>query len=1022
MPLNLIYGPPNSGRAGLVRRAFTDALDRDPVLVVPTLDDVYAFERELCQDGALVGGAVMTFRGLFQTVLTAAGSPPRPELTPVQRLRATSVAVAARRYNLGPLHSSTARPGFPLAFGRLLDEFQEAGLSPQAVAAKAGGEDGSAYLHDLAELFDSYTMLGEHLARVDPHSCAHQALALLRDSGDFWRRRPVFIYGIDDLTGSQFELVRALSEAADVTVAFPYEAGNPALAARASLLEKLRTIGVDSETRADADSTNTPNPLLFHLERNFAAAEPDRREPGEGLVMLRSAGERGEADAIAAEVARLLANGARPGEIAVALRDPEHRGPLIASVLESYGIGTALEAEMPVAATAVGGTLIALLEGEFGSGGISSLLRFLRGPSGQTAQRVDWFEQGIRRRRVQDIGGGLRLWQERYGRLPDDLMRIRRAASRSPHELMAAVGRLAGTMASRPLDRTEDGPPLDPADELEMRAAGAISAAMSDLSELPRLAPRPRELAATVERIRFRAWSGPAEGRVRIASPYRLRAARFDHVFVGSLQDGEFPRRDGRDDPFLSDAQRAELGLPPRRDTDAEERYIFHACLALPRQRLYLSYRDSDENGVAETPSPLLEDVRRLLDPPPTGERPDPVQRSFTRGRDLAQVVHRAGDAPSENELARAIAAHGPGANAAEILAAIDASGEAAERVLKRLEAARAAEAATRAPGPLTNPSVIDALAAVPAYGGTTLEAFALCSYRWFVAHELDPQLIDPLPDPLVQGGLMHGVLERLYRSRPAGDRLPGPETLDAWLSAGKRVVQEVGAERRMGGDPTTRAIVRRVDGLLARFLTEEAERDTGFEPWLLEARFGDEAASAQPALKVEDWRLHGAIDRVDRNADGESLVIDYKLAAEVTPLKKLEEEAKLQLQLYVIAVAEQWSAQPVGGLYLPLRGTSARRPRGAVVDEAAGSLAPYGLARTDLIDRDDFEELLADARRRADEIVVRMRRGDIRRDPGPRRGLRGHDVCPFFCEFAPICRRDRAPSPEGDESQEDER
>ena len=49
------------------------------------------------------------------------------------------------------------------------------------------------------------------------------------------------------------------------------------------------------------------------------------------------------------------------------------------------------------------------------------------------------------------------------------------------------------------------------------------------------------------------------------------------------------------------------------------------------------------------------------------------------------------------------------------------------------------------------------------------------------------------------------------------------------------------------------------------------------------------------------------------------------------------------------------------------------------------------------------------------------MRRGDIRRDPGPRRGLRGHDVCPTFCDFAPICRRDRAPEePSEDEEQEE--
>ncbi|HXQ89764.1 MAG TPA: hypothetical protein VN733_09005, partial [Solirubrobacterales bacterium] len=76
MPLKLIHGPPNSGRAGLVRREFAAAHGRDPVLVVPTVDDVFWFERELCGEGALLGGAAMTFGALFRTVATAAGSPP----------------------------------------------------------------------------------------------------------------------------------------------------------------------------------------------------------------------------------------------------------------------------------------------------------------------------------------------------------------------------------------------------------------------------------------------------------------------------------------------------------------------------------------------------------------------------------------------------------------------------------------------------------------------------------------------------------------------------------------------------------------------------------------------------------------------------------------------------------------------------------------------------------------------------------------------------------------------------------
>jgi hypothetical protein len=43
------------------------------------------------------------------------------------------------------------------------------------------------------------------------------------------------------------------------------------------------------------------------------------------------------------------------------------------------------------------------------------------------------------------------------------------------------------------------------------------------------------------------------------------------------------------------------------------------------------------------------------------------------------------------------------------------------------------------------------------------------------------------------------------------------------------------------------------------------------------------------------------------------------------------------------------------------------------------------------------------------------MRAGEISRDPGPRPGLRGHDICPTFCQFAPICRRDRAPAEDDD-------
>jgi RecB family exonuclease len=1055
VPLKLILGPPNSGRAGLVRRRYLDALERDPVLVLPTVDDVFAFERELCGDGAALGGTVLTFGALFGQIATAAGRPPGAVLSPAQRRRCVEVAVEELTGRLGPLRRSAGRPGFAAAFARLLDELQAAGVGPHDVEASAGTLEGSAYLADVATLFAGYEAARERSGRLDPAGIAREATALLRADPGAWAGRPVYLYGLDDLTPAQFDLVGALTAHTAVTVAVPFEPGNEALAARGQLLGQLRALGPVDETILAADPGNTESAQLYALARGFGApdATPAPLPEPSDLTLLRSAGTRAEAEAIAAEVSRLVHGGAAPDEIAVALRDPGRRGPEVEAALEANGIAAALEAEVPVAATSVGGAVVALLETAFGSGRAADLLRYLRGPSGFSPGRVDWLERAIRRERIGDAETALARWRGEEGEDPRDLRRLREAAAESPAALCAAVGGLAATMASRPFRTGEDGPRLGPGDGLELRAAGAIAAALGDLAALGPLAPAPERLAETVAALDFRVWSGPVEGRVRIASPYRLRAARFDHVLVGSLQDGEFPRRDRGGDPFLSEAQRERLGLDPRRDTEAEERYLFGVCLALPRRRLFLSFRDSDENGAAESRSPLLEEVRALIAPPPADDgAADPVEAAITRERGLADVVAPLAEAPSADELARALAAHGPGAEPRALLAAVGIDGgrtdggglsaavaddrgpaapldiagkpNAAARagarrnadlvasLEDRLRRARRAEAAARAPGPLTNPAVLASLAAVEAYGGTTLEGFDECSYRWFASHELAPEPLDPVPDPLVQGGLIHAVLERLYRERPGGDPLPRPASLPTWIERGRALLAEQLAEREVGGHPAERALARRVERLLERYLGEEATRDTGgFEPWLLEARFGLGEEAERPNLDLGGWGLHGAIDRVDRAPDGRAVVHDYKLAASVTPRDKFEERAKLQLPLYLLAAQIHWGAEPVGGIYHPLRGTSNRRPRGLVAKSSAGDLAGYDLYRPDVVDDEELGEILETTRERGGQIVARIRAGEIRRDPGPREGLRGHDVCPTWCSFAPICRRDRAPS-----------
>ncbi len=1009
MPLNLIHGPPNSGRAGIIRRRFTEELARSPVLVLPTLDDVFAFERELChEEGALIGGSVQTFDALFEQVAGATGAVCLPRIRRDQRERLLRVAAARAKPRI--LAHSAARPGFAAAAADLVAELQAAMLEPASVEAAASGLEDSAYLGELAAIYRAYTDMRDSRGLGDRNVLARAAIAALRKDPDAWKGRPVFLYGFDDLTREQLELVAVLSGAAPVTVALTYE-DRPVLAARATLLAELREIGPAQEETTDPDPANTESPMLYAIERGFGNRDPEPAPPDGSLVFLRCAGERAEAEAIGVEIAGLLAAGEDPGGIAVAVRDPAGRGRLFRDVLEPFGIPVALEADVPVSGTATGTALLALLRAAFTSRSAADVLAHLRGPRRGRPGDVDRLERTILRGRLRSADQAAEAWEQISGRELKELGWLRQAAD-DPPRLLGIVAEIARDIAEWPLDREESkGVVPGPEEAEELRAAAAIATTLERLGELAGLEPGPGELIDSLRALTMPLWRGPAEGRVRIASPYRLRAGRFRTLFVASLQDGEFPRR-GAGSPFLSDEQRAQLGLPARAETEAEERYLFYSCLSLPTGRLWLSCRTSDESGGSEQPSPLLAEVRRLLDPPPPDdpEQPDPLEAVLVRARDLDEVTFDLAEAPSEVELARSLALY-PASEREAILADLKIDPGAAQRIDSRLAAASERDLRTRAPGPLRSPAVLAELGSRREYGATTLETFAVCSYRWFIGEELRPEPLGPAAEPLLQGGLMHGALEKLYRERPGSDPVPRRDSLPLWIERGLELVAEVAAERELDGTGAAeRAVRRRVAALLVAFLRREADRDPVLlEPELLEAGFGagmgdGDEETAKPSLDLGEWSLHGKIDRVDvgRSPAGarEGLLQDYKLTRKVTACAGFAKEGKLQLPLYLIALRDLWGIEPIGGVYLPLKPTDDPRPRGLALDGAAG-LAGFGLVGNDVLDPEEFSAQLEQATETATDAVRRMRAGSIERDPLD-------NECPRYCGYAPICRRER--------------
>ena len=632
MPLNLIHGPPNSGRAGLIRRRFAAALDRAPVLVVPTLDDVFDFERELCEGGRRAGRLRDDLRGAVQAVATAGGSPPSAELTPAQRLRASRSRSRSGEAGSGRCGAPPRRPGFALAFERLLDELQAAGVEPGAVEAAAGDAGGLRLPgRPCQPLRGATSRFATDSAWSTRTAIAREAIALLRRPGDFWGGRPLFLYGLDDLTRNQLELIEALVRARPRSRwRSPYEEGRAALAARAAPARAAargdrRGRGDRGRPRRRQHAEPAPLPPRAQLRRRRPRPAP---RPATGLVLLRSAGARGEAEAIAAEVGEADRRGLRPGRDRDrparpgAARPADRRG---ARVLRrprrarGRGAGRRHRGRRRPARPARGG------------------VRHRPGkrPAALPARTVG---RPPRQGRLAGARGAPAPCPDRRGGAGAVAGRGRRAAARPgaacseaaaalPAELAAEVGAPRGDMASRRLRGGEDGPRPAPGDGIELRAAAAIADGARRAGRARRARARAEELAATIAGARIprleRAGRGTSADRQPLPPAGGALRPRLRRLAAGRRVPPPRPRR--RPLPLRTPARVARARPAPRRRRRGALPLL---CLPLPAAKSGSSSPTATATRTA--PRGALAAARRR--PPPA--RPAPARRGRrTRSR-----------------------------------------------------------------------------------------------------------------------------------------------------------------------------------------------------------------------------------------------------------------------------------------------------------------------------------------------------------------------------------------------------
>ena len=978
MGLALVVGPAKAGKIARLLEGYLEAIERDPVLIVPNRADVERIERDLLRRaGALLAGSIGTFDDVFEELARAAADA-RPVASDAQRALVARGALG--RTSLDGLGRSARFAGFADALLAVLSELESGLLDPDQLEG------------DLAQLYAAYRRELAELGLWDRDLLRRRAVERLRSELGAWDGRPVFAYGFEDLTGAEWGLLEALSGRTEVTVSLPYEPGRAAFASLRRTQEDLAALSAGRIDELPARSDEYGHAALAHLERHLFSDDAPAGPELEGAIrFFEGAGARGALELVAEEIRELAEAGTALDEIALVVPSVERWRAPFETVLGTLGIPFAIEGRVRLGQTAFGQALLSLLRFEWQQGDRGDLYGFLRSPySGFARSNVDFLEGRLR-------GRGVSARES----VEEETIRLRDGQPLPPLEtLRGAAGPVAAVraIASSMLRAAHglDAPPVGEASRADLRACEAVTRVLDELDGWSGLGGELAvdDVLGAIEHAEVRLGSAGERGRVAVLDLARARTRRFEAVFLLGLEEGTLPRR-GAASPFLDDEARGELDQRSaarlaRPDPVERERYLFYTACTRATRRLTLVREAAGDEGSPREPSPFWEEVAALFDV-------EDVRR-WTRRRPLSQLTWELEAAPTERERLRALAllaAREP-ADAEAI-----ASANGWERRLRRALGAFTRE--TR----LRHPRVLAELGAKTPFNVTELERFADCSSAWFFERLISPRQIDRRVDAMLRGSVAHTTLHRFYAGLPkelGSDRVTEERLDDALAFLGECLEGALQGVKMEMTELERRELEQSLRRDLEQLIRDEARSPLPLVPRRFEVGFGSErsAPELQRGLDLGDGiTLSGKIDRIDVDpGSARGIVQDYKSGRTGHSAAEIEKELRLQIPLYMLVLRDLVGIEPLGGLYRPLAGE--RRARGLLRAEAKDDALP-GFVANDYLDEDAFWAQVEGARELARGFAQRIRAGDVLHDP------KGTDGCPAWCDLWRMCRIRRA-------------
>jgi DNA helicase-2/ATP-dependent DNA helicase PcrA len=669
-------------------------------------------------------------------------------------------------------------------------------------------------------------------------------------------------------------------------------------------------------------------------------ATPLAGDPGGTVRFWRAADERAQAQAVAAEVERLVRGGCPPERIGVLVRSLRDEGRHVAVAFEERAIAYRTVGEADMFSQAEVRDVLAWLRLLADPSDAGAVVRALARPP-VSLRSVDLARcVQIARRRKLDMVSGLIAATE-SPQLPPEarehihaFLRLYRAASETldsarpdlfVHRLVELLGLRRQQVFSAQADVVER--------LVNLARLGELASAYA--RRAPHATPRDfaRYAAAVAEtdlRDEDEEGAPPRAGAVQVMALDAAGGRECDWVFVLGLTAARMPGPRLRAGETIPDALLKEsLGPDDRAAHAAAMRRLLHVAMTRARVGLVLAYPTQGAGGALQPPSPLAEEARAALgaewvqlEEELFGPE-ESLHATFSALRDeLLRDVARVGKGLGELRLdtdldvthavvrylelvkLAALLERPPGQSVAEALAPVNQRLVASLSPLQRevlltssldallLDAERDDRARAAARAARAEPSLVAFLprrGAGLALSASDIETYRACPLRYKFARVLRV----PQEPTLNQrfGILVHQVLERYHQN--TDDSLPELMTL---LDAGWR-------RGGFGDSEEERQLREKAGAALRRYHRRVC--DEPVQPVWFERAF---------SFRMGAHTLRGRVDRVDRLAGGGYELIDYKTGR---PRSAAALKEDVQLSLYAVGAREAWQLEAAEQSYL---------------------------------------------------------------------------------------------------------